>query len=379
MSISSAIFFGDILSVGVLDLWLIFSTAAVVVAVLAWQWRNLLAMTINRDLAAVEGVPVERVRLMLLFLLAGVIAVGMKIVGMLLVVALVIIPAAAARRMASTPEQMAVASTLIGIVAVTAGPVRIARVERPGRSGHRAGGEHDVLREPARPGPRTFRSRGLTGGEFPAGKSAVDRGMARGHSAAYSRKLDRNPCVTRVDTLHPSYRMCGSLAKFRKHEKSVGRKSQYLRWTNGSKRSRINKLSAIFRGQDARAPRNGTICLVDPGRTASLMFAGLRGAATVGAESTDLDRVHLRGEAFGRGATLDRTLDRGVVELRALPHMVQSRNCPAPGWPGRVHPMNALRDDRRCTRPWVSRNSRARYTVGGAGQWPSAESTSRIA
>ena len=113
--------FGDILSVGAVDLWLIFATAAVATAALAWQWRNLLSVTVNRDLAAVEGVPVERVRLLLLFLLAAVIAVGMKIVGMLLVVALVIIPAAAARRMSTTPEQMAVASTAIGILAVVAG------------------------------------------------------------------------------------------------------------------------------------------------------------------------------------------------------------------------------------------------------------------
>ena len=113
--------FGDILAIGNVDLWLIFGTAGVVGAALAWQWRNLLSLTVNRELAAVEGVPVERVRLLLLFLLAGVIAVGMKIVGMLLVVALVIIPAAAARRMAATPEQMAGASTAIGIVSVIAG------------------------------------------------------------------------------------------------------------------------------------------------------------------------------------------------------------------------------------------------------------------
>ena len=68
-----------------------------------------------------EGVPVERVRFLLLIMLAGVIAVGMKIVGMLLVVALVIIPAAAARRVSSTPEQMAVASAVIGIIAVISG------------------------------------------------------------------------------------------------------------------------------------------------------------------------------------------------------------------------------------------------------------------
>ena len=113
--------FGDILSVGNVDLWLIFGTATVVTAVLSWQWRNLLAVAVNQDLAAAEGVPVEQVRALFLFLLAGVIAVGMKIVGMLLVVALVIIPSAAARRMVTTPEQMAVAGTLIGIVSVVTG------------------------------------------------------------------------------------------------------------------------------------------------------------------------------------------------------------------------------------------------------------------
>ena len=113
--------FGDILSIGTVDLWLIFGTAAVVTVILSWQWRNLLALTVNQDLAAVEGVPVERVRLLLLFLLAAVIAVGMKIVGMLLVVALVIIPAAASRRIAVNPEQMAVSATLVGIFSVVTG------------------------------------------------------------------------------------------------------------------------------------------------------------------------------------------------------------------------------------------------------------------
>lgn len=113
--------FGDILAVGIVDLWLIFATSAITIVMLVWQWSNLLSMTVNRDLAAVEGVPVERTNLLLLLLLAGVIAVGMKIVGMLLVVALIIIPAAAARRMVTTPEQMAAASVAVGIVAVVAG------------------------------------------------------------------------------------------------------------------------------------------------------------------------------------------------------------------------------------------------------------------
>ena len=67
-------------------------------------------MTVNRDPAAVE-----RVRFLILF--AGVIAAGRKIVGMLIVVVLVIIPAEAARRVSATPDQMAVAASIIGIVA----------------------------------------------------------------------------------------------------------------------------------------------------------------------------------------------------------------------------------------------------------------------
>ena len=112
---------GDILSMSLLDLALVFSVAAVTGGLLIWQWRNLLAVTAEKNLAAAEGVPVTRMRLMLVFLLAAVIAVGMKLVGMLLVVALVIIPAAAARRFAATPEQMIALATLIGVVSSTAG------------------------------------------------------------------------------------------------------------------------------------------------------------------------------------------------------------------------------------------------------------------
>ena len=107
------------MSVG--DLRFIFAIAAGSAAVLAWQWRNLLSVTVNEDLAVVEGVPVQRVRMLLVILLAVVIATGMKIVGMLLVLALVIIPPAAARRVAATPEQMVIAAAGVGAAAVAAG------------------------------------------------------------------------------------------------------------------------------------------------------------------------------------------------------------------------------------------------------------------
>ena len=125
---------GDILSVSAVDLWFIYAIAAGSVAALAWQWRNLLAMTVNEDLAAVEGVPVGRMRILLVVLLAVVIAIGMKIVGMLLVLALVIIPAATARRIVTTPEQMVAAAAAIGAAAAAGGlSDRSNGTFRPGR------------------------------------------------------------------------------------------------------------------------------------------------------------------------------------------------------------------------------------------------------
>jgi zinc transport system permease protein len=56
-----------------------------------------------------------------MLLMAAVIAIAMKIVGILLITSLLIIPAAAARRFAATPEQMAVLAALIGAIAVAGG------------------------------------------------------------------------------------------------------------------------------------------------------------------------------------------------------------------------------------------------------------------
>ena len=77
--------------------------------------------TIHEELARVEGVPVERLRLLLMLMFALVIAVAMKMVGVLLITALLIIPAATARRLASTPEQMAAMAVVFGFIAVAGG------------------------------------------------------------------------------------------------------------------------------------------------------------------------------------------------------------------------------------------------------------------
>ena len=113
--------FGDVLALGVQDLWIIAGMCVIGLGLLALIWRPLLSATVDQDLAAVEGAPVQRVRAAYVLLLAAVIAIGMKVVGILLVVSLLIIPAAAARRFATTPEQMAVLAALVGVTSVVGG------------------------------------------------------------------------------------------------------------------------------------------------------------------------------------------------------------------------------------------------------------------
>ena len=113
--------FGDVLAVGDGDIAVLMLVAVTVGGLLARFWRPLLSATVSEELAAVEGVPVRRMRLLLVLLLALVVAAGMRVVGMLLVMALLIVPAAAARRFARTPETMALLAAVIGGLGVMAG------------------------------------------------------------------------------------------------------------------------------------------------------------------------------------------------------------------------------------------------------------------
>ncbi len=113
--------FGDILAVGAMDLWWIYLGGAAVLGTLAFIWRGLLAVTVHEELANTEGVPTFRVKFVFMLLIAFIIAVAMKLIGILLITSMLIIPAAAARRFARTPEQMAALAVLAGIVSVGAG------------------------------------------------------------------------------------------------------------------------------------------------------------------------------------------------------------------------------------------------------------------
>ena len=113
--------FGDILSVSKMDIGIIWIGGIAVLAILAKIWRPLFAGTVNRELAVAEGMPYERANIIFMLLLAAVIAISIKIVGVLLITAMLIIPAAAARRFALGPEKMVLIAMVIGALSVIAG------------------------------------------------------------------------------------------------------------------------------------------------------------------------------------------------------------------------------------------------------------------
>lgn len=117
----TGLLFGDLLAMSRHDLLWIYGGAALILGLLTVLWRGLLMSTIHEELARVEGVPVERLRLALMLMFSIVIAVAMKIVGVLLITALLIIPAATARRLANNPEHMVGLAIVFGFIAVSGG------------------------------------------------------------------------------------------------------------------------------------------------------------------------------------------------------------------------------------------------------------------
>lgn len=116
-----AYLFGDILTVSRADLIFIWGGAALVLALLTWRWPALLTATLNEDLAHASGINPDRERLVLTLALAVVVAVAIKVVGALLIAAMLIIPAAAARGLTRTPEAMATTASAIGAMATMVG------------------------------------------------------------------------------------------------------------------------------------------------------------------------------------------------------------------------------------------------------------------
>ncbi|MFD2180101.1 zinc ABC transporter permease subunit ZnuB [Veronia pacifica] len=116
-----AYLFGDLLSISGQDLVVIASGTAVILGLIFWLWRPLLAITVSEDMAKVDGYNVDALRLVLMLMVGLVIAIAMKFVGALIITSLMIIPAATARRFADSPERMTVFAVVIGWLAVMGG------------------------------------------------------------------------------------------------------------------------------------------------------------------------------------------------------------------------------------------------------------------
>ncbi|UJF25261.1 metal ABC transporter permease [Suttonella sp. R2A3] len=113
--------FGDILATTSSDLWLILLSGAITIIVLRLLWQSLLLLTLNPDLGACELPRSDWIELVFLLILGGFVGVMVQYFGLLLVIAMLIIPANTANRFARTPEQSALFATLIAGAATTFG------------------------------------------------------------------------------------------------------------------------------------------------------------------------------------------------------------------------------------------------------------------
>tara|TARA_Y100001970_G_C14252575_1_gene872907 strand:- start:4196 stop:4999 length:804 start_codon:yes stop_codon:yes gene_type:complete len=123
--------FGDILSVSKIDLYFIFGGGLVIFIALFWLWKPLIAITFDNELAQAEGIPVIKVQIFFMIMIAAIIALSIKIIGILLVTSLLIIPVSTARRFSKTPEQMAIGGSLIGILSVWLGLETSFQIDTP--------------------------------------------------------------------------------------------------------------------------------------------------------------------------------------------------------------------------------------------------------
>ncbi len=116
-----AYLFGDVLAVGSTDLAVIWAGAALVLLLIWWRWSSLLLSTLSPELAHAAGINPKKEQLILTLALALVVAVAIKVVGGLLIAAMLVIPAAAARPLAATPERMGLLAAIIGGVSSLVG------------------------------------------------------------------------------------------------------------------------------------------------------------------------------------------------------------------------------------------------------------------
>ena len=113
--------FGDILSVNNLDILIIWLGGAIILITLKIIWKPLFASTVNYDLAQAEGMNPDRVNIIFTLLMAAIIAISIKMVGLLLITGMLIMPAAMARNLSDNPIMRVFIATIGGLLSVLLG------------------------------------------------------------------------------------------------------------------------------------------------------------------------------------------------------------------------------------------------------------------
>ena len=113
--------FGDILAVNVNDIITIWIGGAIILLVLKLIWKSLFASTVNYELAEAEGLDPDKAKAIFTILMAAIIAISIKMVGLLLITGMLIIPAAMARNISNSPKQMILFSVIGGLLSVVIG------------------------------------------------------------------------------------------------------------------------------------------------------------------------------------------------------------------------------------------------------------------
>ena len=113
--------FGDILAVNQNDLLLIWIGGAFILLILKFIWKPLFASTVNHELAEAEGMEPNKFNAIFTVLMAAVIAISIKIVGLLLITGMLIMPAAMGRNLSNNPQQMVKLSVIGGLLSVIIG------------------------------------------------------------------------------------------------------------------------------------------------------------------------------------------------------------------------------------------------------------------
>jgi len=116
-----AVLFGDLLAITLADLQRLAFTTLVLFIILIRYWRAFVALSVSREIAQAEGVPVRKLQFLMYTMIALLVAVMMKAMGVLLIAAMLVIPTTTARLFSRSPEQMVMISALFGLGALAGG------------------------------------------------------------------------------------------------------------------------------------------------------------------------------------------------------------------------------------------------------------------